>query len=140
MPFLKRALEIDPKFAMAYSLLGRVYGDLGESELSAESSAKADELRDRASDEERYWIAASYEKQVTGNLEKAAQICDSWIQAYPRALAPHGFLSGNVSLVRGDYVKAIQEAKVALAMDPDFAVGYSNLAVTILRLAGRTKR
>ena len=134
VPFLKRALEIDPKFAMAYSLLGRVYGDLGESELSAESSAKAYELRDRASDEERYWIAASYEKQVTGNLEKAAQICDSWIQAYPRALAPHGFLSGNVSLVRGDYVKAIQEAKVALAMDPDFAVGYSNLAVSDLAL------
>ena len=137
VPFLKRALEIDPKFAMAYSLLGRVYGDLGESELSAESSAKAYELRVRASDEERYWIAASYEKQVTGNLEKAAQICDSWIQAYPRALAPHGFLSGNVSLVRGDYEKAIQEAKVALAMDPDFAVGYSNLVVSDLAL-GRT--
>ena len=33
VPFFKRAIEIDPEFAMAYSLLGRAYGDIGESEL-----------------------------------------------------------------------------------------------------------
>ena len=31
VPFFKRAIEIDPEFAMAYSLLGRAYGDIGES-------------------------------------------------------------------------------------------------------------
>jgi len=133
-PFFKRAIEIDPKFAMAYSVLGRVYGDLGESELSAESSTRAYELRDRASDEERYWIDASYEKQVTGDLEKARQICNLWMQAYPRALAPHGFLSGNISLVRGDYAKGAEEAKTALGIDPDFVIGYGNLVVNDLAL------
>ena len=34
VPLLKRAVEIDPKFAMAYALLGRMYGDIGESVLS----------------------------------------------------------------------------------------------------------
>jgi eukaryotic-like serine/threonine-protein kinase len=52
LPFFQRAIEIDPKFAMAYSILGHVYNNIGETELSAQSSTKAYELRDRASDEE----------------------------------------------------------------------------------------
>ena len=32
---LKRAIEIDPQFAMAYADLGRLYASLGESELAA---------------------------------------------------------------------------------------------------------
>jgi DNA-binding winged helix-turn-helix (wHTH) protein/tetratricopeptide (TPR) repeat protein len=134
LPFLKRAIEIDPKFAMAYSVLGRAYGDIGEAELSAKNSTMAYELRDRASDEERYWISASYDKQVTGNLEKAAQTCDLWKQAYPRALGPHGFLSGNISLVRANYEQSADEAKIALGIDPDFPIGYSNLAIAYVAL------
>jgi hypothetical protein len=95
VPFLKRAIEIDPKFAMAYSVLGQIYDSIGESELSAESETRAYELRDRASDEERYWISDEYDKLVTGNLEKAEQTCRLWMQAYPRAIEPHGFLSGS---------------------------------------------
>ena len=134
VPFFKRAIEIDPEFAMAYSLLGRAYGDIGESELSAESSARAYELRDRASDEERYWISASYDKQVTGNLEKAEQTCSLWMQEYPRATAPHGFMSGNISLIRGNYEKSIAEAKAALDLEPDLPIAYSNLALSYLAL------
>jgi DNA-binding winged helix-turn-helix (wHTH) protein/tetratricopeptide (TPR) repeat protein len=133
-PFFKSAIEIDPKFAMAYSVLGQVYGNIGESELSAESETRAYELRDRASDEERYWISSSYDKQVTGNLQKADQTCELWMQAYPRAIEPHGFLSGNISLVRGNYEKAVEEAKIALGIDPDFGIGYSNLVVSDLAL------
>jgi hypothetical protein len=42
---LKRAIELDPQFALAYALLGRVYGDVGEFDLSADSTTKAYELR-----------------------------------------------------------------------------------------------
>jgi DNA-binding winged helix-turn-helix (wHTH) protein/tetratricopeptide (TPR) repeat protein len=134
VPFYQRAIEIDPEFAMAYSLLGRVYGDMGESELSAKNSARAYELRDRASDQERYWIFASYDKQITGNLEKAEQTCELWTQAYPRARDPHAFLSGNISLVRGNYEKSVDEAKIALDLDPDFPIVYSNLTLSYLAL------
>ena len=84
LPLFKRAIEIDPKFAMAYALLGRMYGDLGESALSAESTSKAYQLRDRASDPEKFFITATYDPQVTGNLEKAQQTCELWAQTYPR--------------------------------------------------------
>ena len=45
---LKRAIEIDPKFAMAYAYLGRQYAALGEPELGAQNIAKAYQLRDRS--------------------------------------------------------------------------------------------
>ena len=38
--------------------------------LSAENISKAYQLRDRASDAEKFFITASYDIQVTGNLEK----------------------------------------------------------------------
>ena len=41
VPSFKRATEIDPNFAMAYAALGRMYGDIGESTQSAESTSKA---------------------------------------------------------------------------------------------------
>ena len=69
--------------------LGRMYGDLDESALSAESTSKAYQLRDRASDREKFFITAILRSLVTGNLEKAQQTCEAWAQTYPReATAP----------------------------------------------------
>ena len=64
-PFFRRAIEIDPKFAMAYANLGLSYSGVGESLLSAESTAKAWQLRDRASDREKFFIDSNYDRQVT---------------------------------------------------------------------------
>jgi tetratricopeptide (TPR) repeat protein len=128
VPLFKRAIEIDPKFAMAHALLGRIYDDIGESSLSAESTSKAYQLRDRASDREKFFITASYDLQVTGNLEKAQQTCESWAQTYPREMIPHAFLSGIIYPVFGEYEKAGEEAEKALELDPDFAIGYTLLA------------
>jgi tetratricopeptide (TPR) repeat protein len=128
LPLFKRAIEIDPKFAMAHAFLGRSFGDLGESALSAESTSKAYQLRDRATDAEKFFITASYDLQVTGNLERAQQTCESWGQTYPRETLPHGFLSGIIYPVSGKYEQAVEEAKKAIELDPDFAIGYSILA------------
>src|SRR5260370_33432122 len=46
LPFFRRAIEIDPKFAMAHAILGRLYGNIGESDLSAESTSNAYRLPD----------------------------------------------------------------------------------------------
>ena len=84
LPLFKRAIEIDPKFAMAYAALGLTYGFLSQPALSAESISKAYQLRDRASDREKFFITAIYETQVTGDLEKARTTCEEWAQTYPR--------------------------------------------------------
>jgi len=129
LPLLRRAIEIDPHFAMAYAFLARTYGDIGESVLSAESTRKAYELREHASDRERFFITLTYDRQVTGNLEKAYQTCELWTQTYPRDTDAHGLFSGYTTKGTGKYLKSIEEAKKALALDPDFLPGYLNLAL-----------
>jgi serine/threonine protein kinase/tetratricopeptide (TPR) repeat protein len=128
VPFFKHAIEIDPKFAMAHAMLGRVYGDIGETVLSAESTTKGYQLRDRASDDERFFISASYDMQVTGSLEKAQQTCELWMQAYPRTARPHSFLAGIIYPPLGKYDKSVQEANTALRLEPDFPIMYGVLA------------
>jgi DNA-binding winged helix-turn-helix (wHTH) protein/tetratricopeptide (TPR) repeat protein len=137
VPFFSRATEIDPNFASAYAALGRMYGDIGESVLSAQNTNKAYQLRDHASDQERFFISLTYELQVTGDLEKAEQICDLWVRAYPRASLPHGLLAGGVYPSIGKREESVEEAKIALGIDPDFSIGYSLLAGSYLAL-GRT--
>jgi serine/threonine protein kinase/Tfp pilus assembly protein PilF len=133
LPYLKRAVEIDPQFAMAYAYLGRVYGDLEDPALSAESTRKAYQLKDRTSDQERFFIAASYDLQVTGNLEKAQQTCEVWMQAYPREVLAPRFLALIYS-VSGEYEKSIEAARKSVELDPDFAPGYSFIADGYQRL------
>jgi eukaryotic-like serine/threonine-protein kinase len=130
IPFLKRAIEIDPNFASAYALLGRFYADIGETVLSAKYTAEAYRLRDHASDQEKFFISVSYDLQVTGNLEEAQQTCDLWIQTYPRGWLAHGLLSGGIYPPLGKYEKATEEAQTAIRIDPDFSIGYVNLAAS----------
>jgi len=134
VPFFSRAIEIDPNFASAYAALGRMYGDIGESALSAMNTSKAYELRDRASDQEKFFITLSYDLQVTGNLEKGQQTCALWVQAYPRTLIPHGLLSGDIYMAMGKREESVEEGKAAVGIDPDFSIGYANLAISYMAL------
>jgi len=128
VPHLERAVAIDPKFAMAYSNLGLLYSDIGESVLSSENTGKAYELRDLTSDREQFFITANYARQVTGNLEKAQQILELWAQTYPRDANPHGLMSGFICQGSGKFEESVEEAKKAITLDPDSAPGYVNLA------------
>ena len=132
VPFFNRAVEIDPNFASAYAALGRIYGDIGEPALSAQNTSQAYQLRDRASDQEKFFISLTYDLQVTGNLDKAQQTCDLWMQTYPRAWMPHALLSGGIYLPLGKYAESVEENKIALGIDPDFSIGYSNLATSYM--------
>ena len=129
--FFRRAVEIDPKFAMAYANLGLVYSNVGESVLSAESTTRAWQFRDRASDGEKFFIAFTYARQVTGNLEKAFQTLELWAQTYPRGAQPNAqsLLAGLSAQGTGRFEKAIEAARKDIAADPDFVYGYANLAL-----------
>ena len=127
LPLYKRATEIDPQFAMAHAQLGVMYGSIGESGLSVQSTGKAYRLRDRASDREKFFITASYARRVTGDMEKAEQTCELWAQIYPREAMPHDYLA-TIYPVLGKYDKAVDEAKRGIEFDPDFGFGYVLLA------------
>jgi eukaryotic-like serine/threonine-protein kinase len=128
-PLLKRAVEIDPNFALAQATLGREYADLDEPDLSAESATKAWQARDHASDREKFYVTATYEGLATGNLEAARQNDEAWAHTYPREPTPHSMLSGYPNRAAGRYQPAIVEARKAIELDPDFAIAYYNLGV-----------
>jgi eukaryotic-like serine/threonine-protein kinase len=134
IPLLRRAVEIDPKFAMAYANLGRQYASLGETELGAQNIARAYELRNGVSDQENYFITFNYDREVTRNLELARQTLESWAQAYPRDLVSHGFLAAFTTQGSGHYDKAVKEGLIAIELDPNYAIGYVNVAFAYIYL------
>jgi tetratricopeptide (TPR) repeat protein len=127
IPFFKHAIELDPNFALAYAFLGIMENDIGEVGLGVEYHRKAYELRDRASEPEKYSIDATYYKDVTGNIDKAVEACQLWIQAYPRADHPHDLLAGMILPPIGQWDKVVEEATEAIRLNPDFPIPYAQL-------------
>jgi tetratricopeptide (TPR) repeat protein len=125
IPFFKRAIELDPNFAVAYAYLGILATSALEPGLSVDYRTKAYELRDRTSDSERYWVTAAYQKGVTGNIPKAIEACDLWIQAYPRAYFPHVYLGGAVLPIVGQYERAVEESTEGIRLRPDYPFPYA---------------
>ena len=128
LPFFTRATQIDPNFAMAHSNRGLMYAAIGESVLSIEGARRAYHLRDRATDQEKFFIDWTYHRIVTGDMEKARQTCELWAQTYPRDMQPHSFLGGSTSRVFGRFEAAAGEARKAIQLDPDHSFPYFNLA------------
>ena len=124
---LKRAIEIDPNFAMAYAFLGNMYDNVGESDLSREYATKAYELRNRADDHERFFIDSLYYQQVAGNLEKAQQNGEAWAEAYPRDRMPYDGLTW-IYQQMGQYEKSLKASERMLEIDPTFPPALINIA------------
>jgi serine/threonine protein kinase len=100
IPFYKRAIDLDPNFALAYTGLAVAYGNLRETDLAKENYQKAYDLRGRVSVREDYIISAYYYNDVTGEIEKANQTYELFSQAYPRAWTPHNNLGGELRSFR----------------------------------------
>ncbi len=133
IPFFRDAVKIDPNFAMAYANLGFSYGNEGESELSAENITKAWQLRNRASERERYFIDFLYNGQVRGNQEKAYQTLETWYRMYPRdgdPPTPQGQLAGGTAQFTGRFERAIELGQREIAVHPDVSFSYGNLALS----------
>jgi len=132
IPFMKRAIELDPNFAIAYAGLAVVYGNLGQASVSAGYAKKAYDLRDRVSERERYRISALYFERVTVEVEKATEAYELWAKSYPRDMVPHTNLGALYSAL-GQYDKAIAETETSERLEPTIA-SYSNLASTYTNL------
>src|SRR5215831_4867251 len=139
IPLQKRAVELDPNFALAWAHLALSYADSGQTAPGTEAAKRAYELRNRASDRERFLIEVTYDRIVTGNLERARQTCMSWAQAYPRDPVAPGLASGLILQGLGDFDISIEEARKAVALDPDKSPAYTNLAYSYF-LQGQMKQ
>jgi len=133
IPFLLKAIELDPNFAMAHARLSAAYGNLGEAERSEEAMKRAFSLKDRVSDRERFYISLRYYAGVTGELQKAIDETEVWKRTYPRDATPHNY-RGNFYGALGDHERAAAEHREFQRLEPGSLWAYDNLAVSYLRL------
>jgi eukaryotic-like serine/threonine-protein kinase len=132
IPFLKRAIELDPNFPMAYAGLAISYANMQQPSLAMEYAAKAYQLRDRVTEREKLRITADYFRAM-GDLEKETQTYELWIANYPRDSVPHNNLGANYAFM-GSYDKSLAESQEASRLEPDDMIGYSNLGSVYVSL------
>lgn len=131
IPFFKRAIELDPNFAMAYGGLGTIYHNRNEGELARANASKAYDLRGRVTEAEKVTIESRYFLYVVGDLAKAAQVYEFAVQNYPQSAGAFNHL-GTTYAELGRYAKASEILREALLLDPTRATTYSNLATDLL--------
>jgi tetratricopeptide (TPR) repeat protein len=134
VPLFERAVQIDPEFARAHAQLGIAYSNLGESVRSSEATMKAYQLRNHASDRDRFFIATMYDRQVTGNLERERQTLESWSETYPRDRDAPGLLGGFATTATGQYERSIEASEKAISIDPDATLAYDSAARSNMHL------
>ena len=131
IPLLKHAVELDPNFALAYVDLGIFY--TVETNLAAENTKRAYELRERVSEREKFYISATYYATVTGELEKAVQQYQLWTQEYPRDEEAYNDLAVAYDFL-GQREKATSGFQQALALNPGDGAVSANLAQNYIAL------
>src|SRR5579885_3241396 len=91
-----------------------------------ENIAKAFELKDRASEHERFYITSHYYGEVQRDVEKTTSTYQNWISTYPHDTIPRD----NLSLLYqgiGQYAKALASATEAMRADPKDSFACQNL-------------
>lgn len=133
IPQFRRALTLDPNFAVAIVDLGTALCSLNEAAQCADSMRRAYQLRDRVTERERFSIDSNYYMYVTGDLEKTAQVFEEWKQSYPRMLAPYINL-GLVAWNLGRLETALTNDREGFALKKDASVVYRDLSSDYMNL------
>ena len=129
----KRAIELDPNFAMAYARLGVVYENSGQ--VAKAKPVFFEGLRAlRPRQRERaalHFIPLRHD--VTGNLPRVIETLQEAIQTYPGQLSSYININ-SVYQTLGQYDKALPYAEKAVELQPEDAIAAENLLVDLITL------
>jgi eukaryotic-like serine/threonine-protein kinase len=129
----RRAVELDPDFAYAWSMLCIHHAASGRHELAAEYAEKAYALKDRVSDYEQLQITFRYHFMGTGDMNKALEAATLFKRMYPRTSTAPIDLLVSYNLI-GRHDQAVAEGREALRLNPDFVPAYWYLGLALLRI------
>jgi serine/threonine protein kinase/Tfp pilus assembly protein PilF len=127
LPYVQRAIQLDPNFALGYERVAANYFSMGEVTRGNEYFSKAFSLRDRTSQRENLLISGQYYLNVTGELDKAVEAYQETLAIYPREFRTANDLA-IVYAELGRYEDAVQEIQYAQQLNPDFVGVYENQA------------
>jgi tetratricopeptide (TPR) repeat protein/predicted Ser/Thr protein kinase len=133
VPHLRRALELDPEFAMAHALLSGVYANTGRVSEAPPHSKRAFELRDRVSERERFFISWRYYIDAAQAWDKALELARSWTTTYPGEAFAFNSL-GLASAAFGQHDQAVEAFREAVRLDSKFSPAHGNLAGSLIAL------
>ncbi len=117
MPFYRRAIELDPNFALAHLRLGIIAGNTGQGTLATKEVEKAFELRDRTSEYERLYITTYY-YFARGQVEKSIEAHELMKQTYPHDAVSRINIAADYSQL-GQYEKVVDNCLEAIRLEPD---------------------
>jgi eukaryotic-like serine/threonine-protein kinase len=121
----KRALELDPKLAMAWARLGVLKLNTGAITEAAQNFTRAYQLSDSVSEREKLYIAGHYYSTVVGNQNKSIETLQVATQEYP--LDASNFINLGVSYAAiGELEKSEAANRGALALQPENAIALEN--------------
>jgi serine/threonine protein kinase/tetratricopeptide (TPR) repeat protein len=133
IPFLKRAIELDPNFALAYDRLAGSYSNTGQQELAIEAFRRAFGLRERASEYEKLKIAADYYAFATVETEKSIEVFELLVRTYPRDFTAWNNLANRYNSV-GQFEEAAAACRESIRLNPNWVIPRSNLALALILL------
>ncbi len=132
IPWLRRAIEIDPNFALAHAMLAtELWNTRSDPEEQIRSSQKAYDLRAGLTEREQLYVTARYYGLVLQNGQKTTEAWELYKQIYPNVATPYGSLCLNYN-IEGQYEKALENGREALKLDPDQSANYVNLETALM--------
>jgi eukaryotic-like serine/threonine-protein kinase len=121
----KRALELDPKLAMAWARLGVLKLNTGAITEATQNFTRAYQLSDNVSEREKLYIAGHYYSTVVGDQNKSIETLQVATQEYP--LDASDFINLGVSYAAiGELEKSEAANRGALALQPENAIALEN--------------
>jgi eukaryotic-like serine/threonine-protein kinase len=130
----KRAVELDPNFAITYARMGAAYLFLRDQESSMDSYTRAYQLRDRLTERDRLVAEVTYYSNVIGDWEKEYSSVVSLLQIFPRDLAAQRNLR-DAFIHLGQPDRAADEATENARLQP--SAYYFGSAIQSIRYASR---
>ena len=130
---LERAVSLDPEFAFAYAQMSTSYFNLLDYGRARAFAARAYELRDRASERERFYIEAKYHDSVDWDLDRSRAVYELWSQTYPRDYVAWNNL-GVIQGEFGDFDRSLENYAQAKHLHPGFALTHGNIAFALFGL------
>ena len=129
--YYQRAIDTDPKLALAYLAMAARYSNRGEAMAAKSAVQKAFELRDRFAGSARFLAQSLYYDLGTGELEKSVPIYQRWTQTFPLDVTARANFSTTLRYL-GRLDESVIQGREAVRLAPSVSSYFNYLFSLIL--------